>query len=108
MRRLYRLLNPGIMLRQGLDEYRHFAGVLDFSLPAIDRSTVSQYVNARGQPLIDQFLRKRQGARPVWKIGNDEYRFHLAAYRAVDRQARFYLLSGLVAALAAIPATTVA
>ncbi len=81
MHRLYRLLNPGIMLCQSLDEYRHLSGILDLFLPAIDRSAVSQYVDTRSQPFIDQFLCKRQSACSVWKIGNDEYEFHRTDYR---------------------------
>src|SRR5687768_5201142 len=59
------------------DEHWHLCCTLVFSLPVIDRSAFGQHVDASSHPLIDQFLSKRHGPRPIGQVSNDEYGFHL-------------------------------
>lgn len=70
---LYQALHRRIMLRNRFDKDRHLDPAFHFALPAVDGSTLALYVDACGQPLFDQLVRKRGCLRFVGETGNDEY-----------------------------------
>src|SRR5687768_11435997 len=82
---LYQALHRRIMLRNRFNKDRHFDPAFHFALPAVDGSTLALYVDARGQPLFHQLVRKRGCLCFVGKAGNDKYVLRLGLWVGLGR-----------------------
>ena len=72
----------------GLDQQRHFGGLLDGAIPAIDRAAGRQDIDAGRQPGVYQRARKGVGAGRIGHIGEDEKgRGHRADFISVPTPA---------------------
>src|SRR2546421_12650971 len=75
-----RLLELGIALRSRLDEHRVLLVVLQRALPAIDRATRREDVDAGRQVVRHHRVGESLGRSAIWQVGQYEERAHGAFY----------------------------